>query len=474
MAGNKALKKFEKSKIPKKGTGPSVKEINIYKEPNTHSEIIGKIKAGESINWINKSICDNREWIRCDKNQNFGYIISTEEDGNYNFDVDKITSKNPEKKTETFITTTNNSTTVLTKEDLQKGEEALNEILNEDCFKTNFEEDINEKSTEGENSSFENTINYKDELNLDNFNDFDFSNVDFDMANDFHSKLNEQIINEIFTEVEKDGKPKPLILPKIEENTEKKEEESSTFKRSLSALADILPGVGQIKAGYEIIFGNDLITNEKLDLKERLMKALDLIPGLNSINNGKKISKVLTICNKGNKGSKPSKVVKASKNIARKTEKTNSDAKKGEKKNNTDNKKDEVTPEDMKEYEKKIEFPENYSQHDNKRNAFRQLKKDLKIPLSSQPIKTKRNKDRRGNSQPGKIYEFKNYDKNIDKKTVEIRDDRMGHHFSDKDIYIPPHLNGPKGYEKHLIYKTNLEKVVKYYKDKNKYNNKTT
>ncbi len=97
MAGNKALKKFLQSKIPKKGAGQSIKEINVYKEPNTHSEVIGKIKTGELINWINKSICENREWIRCDKNQNFGYIIGTEEDGKYNLDVEKII-KAPEKK----------------------------------------------------------------------------------------------------------------------------------------------------------------------------------------------------------------------------------------------------------------------------------------------------------------------------------------------------------------------------------------
>ena len=41
------MKKFLQSKIPKKGAGPSKREINIYKEPNTHSEIIGKIKIGE-------------------------------------------------------------------------------------------------------------------------------------------------------------------------------------------------------------------------------------------------------------------------------------------------------------------------------------------------------------------------------------------------------------------------------------------
>ena len=144
MAGNKALKKFSESKIPKKGAGQSLREINIYKDPNTHAEIIGKIKAGESVNWINKSICDNREQIRCDKNQNFGYIIGTEEDGNYNFDVDKIT-ETPEKKSEVPIS--NNST--LTDEELKLGEYFKNEILNEDDdLKINTQKDLNENSTD--------------------------------------------------------------------------------------------------------------------------------------------------------------------------------------------------------------------------------------------------------------------------------------------------------------------------------------
>lgn len=58
MAGNKALKKFLESKIPKKGAGQSLREINIYKDPNTHAEIIGTIKPGELVNWVSKSICE--------------------------------------------------------------------------------------------------------------------------------------------------------------------------------------------------------------------------------------------------------------------------------------------------------------------------------------------------------------------------------------------------------------------------------
>ena len=75
MAGNKALEKFKNSKIPKKGTATIPIEIPIYKEPNTHSPIIGKIKKDEEITWISKSICDEREWIRCNQIHDYGYIV---------------------------------------------------------------------------------------------------------------------------------------------------------------------------------------------------------------------------------------------------------------------------------------------------------------------------------------------------------------------------------------------------------------
>ena len=432
MAGNKALKKFLQSKIPKKGTGPSRREIYIYKEPNTHSEIIGKIKAGESINWINKSICDNREWIRCDKNQNFGYVIGTEEDGNYNFDVDKIIKKQ-EKKNEAL--TIDNST--LTNEELKLGEDALNEILNEDDLKINTTKDKNENSTD--ESSFENTINNKEDFGLDNLNDFYFdnNNFNFHIANDLESRQADLILNEIFTEIDKEQKPKVIEIPKKDENPEKKEE-LSTFKNALSSIVDLIPFVGEIKSGYEVIFGNDLITNEKLDAKERLMIALNLIPGIKYINKGRKVGKCLGITNKA---SKSSVTIKASKTMGKKVEKKTSEnlTKKGGKKNNTD-KKGEVGN------DKEKGLPNNYSCHDNFHQAFRQAKKDNDIPLSSQINNTKPNEDRRGKLQPGKVFEMKD----VNNKDVELRWDKKGHKFDD-GTELPPHINGPNGM--HYFYK---------------------
>ena len=90
MAGNKTLQKFKDSKIPKKGKGKVANEIPIYKEPNTHSEIIGKLNKDQEIKWISKSICDEREWVRMNEDNNFGYVVGYDKDGNCNLEIDTI------------------------------------------------------------------------------------------------------------------------------------------------------------------------------------------------------------------------------------------------------------------------------------------------------------------------------------------------------------------------------------------------
>ena len=72
-----------------------------------------------------------------------------------------------QKKSEVFIT--DNST--LTNGELKLGEDALNEILNEEDLKISHENDINENNTE--ECSFENTPNNKDGLGLENLKDLD-------------------------------------------------------------------------------------------------------------------------------------------------------------------------------------------------------------------------------------------------------------------------------------------------------------
>ena len=83
--------------------------------------------------------------------------------------------------------------------------------------------------------------------------------------------------------------------------------------------------------------------------------------------------------------------------------------------------------------------PPNLSPKNAKRNgAFREAKRRNGIPVSEQPKKVTPNFDKRGNSQPGKVYEFKN--------GVKIRDDSAGHIFNDNPIQNRgSHFNDPAG-----------------------------
>ena len=147
MAGNKALEKFKNSKVPKRGTNTTTAEVPIYQEPNTHSKIIGTIKKNEIINWISKSICDEREWIRCDNKNNFGYIISGEMDGTCNINMDFIKEKKEEKYSK--------NESILSQEENEYGQNALNEILEEDEKKVenNNDDDYSNSTSFGNNSN---------------------------------------------------------------------------------------------------------------------------------------------------------------------------------------------------------------------------------------------------------------------------------------------------------------------------------
>ena len=81
--------------------------------------------------------------------------------------------------------------------------------------------------------------------------------------------------------------------------------------------------------------------------------------------------------------------------------------------------------------------PKDYSPEGSGRNgAFNQAKRDQGIPVSEQPVNVTPNYDRRGNIQPGKVYEFAG--------NKFIRDDVVGHSFPDGS-YLPPHFNTPNG-----------------------------
>ena len=73
----------------------------------------------------------------------------------------------------------------------------------------------------------------------------------------------------------------------MEENPGK--EEPSLLKRTLSLIAELFP----IKDGYDSIVGRDLFTNEKLDVKERLIRALSIYPPFKLFRKTNKIGKCL-------------------------------------------------------------------------------------------------------------------------------------------------------------------------------------
>lgn len=73
-----------------------------------------------------------------------------------------------------------------------------------------------------------------------------------------------------------------------------------------------------------------------------------------------------------------------------------------------------------------------------RRGAYREAKRRSGIPVCEQPKVVKPNKDKSGNKQPGRIYEFEN--------GVEIRDDIGGHIYPDDPSQNrDSHFNDPDG-----------------------------
>ena len=84
--------------------------------------------------------------------------------------------------------------------------------------------------------------------------------------------------------------------------------------------------------------------------------------------------------------------------------------------------------------------PENFAPAGaGRRGAFNQAKRDLGIPVSKQPVVLP-NVDKRGNVVPGRVYDFDG---------IQIRDDVLGHSFSDGG-QLPPHFNTQNG--RHYFY----------------------
>ena len=219
MAGNKGLEKFKESKIKKKGKGKIIKEITIYKEPNTQSEIIGYIKKNQEISWISKSICDEREWIRANKNNDYGYIVGYEKDGKCNIDIGTIKEKTEEEIKKEYGFDQKSEVIPITKEEVVLGDEALEEILNDLNEGNDFKKDDDDnesktnKSTEMDESNksyfssgFEDPqkqnqtgikIIEDDDDDWEDFYENDISKLEY-----FKSK-NKKLINEIVIEMNK-------------------------------------------------------------------------------------------------------------------------------------------------------------------------------------------------------------------------------------------------------------------------------
>ena len=156
MAGNKALEKFKNSKIPKKGSGAVKDEVPIYQEPNTHSKIIGTIKKDEIFNWISKSICDEKEWVRCDEKNNFGYIIGNDMDGNTNLNMNTVQEKKKEKIENNII-----NEIELTQEENEFVNNAIKEIIEDDDEK---KDENNESENVSKSTEFGNISSHSDNL----------------------------------------------------------------------------------------------------------------------------------------------------------------------------------------------------------------------------------------------------------------------------------------------------------------------
>ncbi len=78
--------------------------------------------------------------------------------------------------------------------------------------------------------------------------------------------------------------------------------------------------------------------------------------------------------------------------------------------------------------------------------AFNQAKRNSGIPTSQQPDRVLPNLDRRGNLQPGRVYEFDVPAPGGGKQTIRIRDDAGGHNFGPGDPQNRgPHFNDQAG-----------------------------
>lgn len=268
MAGNKALEKFKESKIPKKGKGKITTEIPIYKEPNTQSEVIGKIRKNQEVSWISKSICDEREWIRCNKDNNYGYIVGYEKDGKCNLDIATIKEKNEDEIKIEYGFEKKNEITPITKEEINLGNEALEEILNEDDDKKDGDDDGESKTNKSTEIDESNKSYYsgfeegksKTGINIEEDDDWDdFFESDINKL-DFIKSENEKLINEIKCQINNE---------KLNNSkSQKKTENENTVSKVISDLKKDSPDYEKSKIDILLENLNDDNNNKKIKRTE--------------------------------------------------------------------------------------------------------------------------------------------------------------------------------------------------------------
>ena len=278
MAGNKALEKFKDSKVPKKGSGTTNTDLPIYQEPNTHSKVIGTIKKDENFDWVGKSICDGKEFVRCDKN--FGYIAINEMDGKCNLNMDTV----KEIKFEKLEIDSNKIIyeNELTEEEKKLGDQAQKEILEKDDEKdcNNNYSNNTSSSTNQENDSCHNDIFNNTEEQLNNI---------FDIKNDEVFKGNDAFVKDKYEDIFKEdnlinvyfGGDIPNLDEAInytnKENQKLKDDILSMMKENKEQENNIIKSIKSIN---DIIPGQFNIPNSDL-----LWKTLELNPGGKKYNN---------------------------------------------------------------------------------------------------------------------------------------------------------------------------------------------
>ena len=392
MAGNKALQKFKESKIPKKGKAKTIIEIPIYSEPNTHSTIIGRIKKSQEITWISKSICDDREWIRLNQDNNYGYIVGYESDQKCNLEIGTIKETKEETKKE-YGFDQKLEVIPITKEEIKLGNEALEEILNDDDDKKDDDTDNNSKT----NISTENDESLKSDLSEINYGNDD--KLEINLGQEWDNMFNDDInkINEINYEY---NKLKNEIKSKIKQDKDKdKDKNNKKDKDKDNSVSEI---ICSLKEG--------LPENEK-------SKIDDMLKELNEIHEASQ------------------KEIERRKNEKKKNEKG--------KKTNKDNSKKSDDDDDTIEINGVKKPLDHSKQIGNLYPVFVNAKTNYNIPKNQPPDYWVENYDRNGHYQEGRIYV---YFKQVDgiKVMLEFRNDRAGHEF-EKGYTIPGHLNGPLG-----------------------------